>query len=93
MSAHCSAVHRCGKWIGVARIGSDEHQTIAGYDTRAEALQAAREIANKLNDAELGRAWFNDLTRLERAEWLARANSAVPADGMGCVQSMEARGR
>jgi hypothetical protein len=42
------AVRRCGRWIGVARIGADEHQTIAGYDTRAEALQAAREIVARL---------------------------------------------
>ena len=31
-------------------------------------------------DAELGMAWWNNLTEPERSRWLARANSAVPAD-------------
>lgn len=29
---------------------------------------------------ELGMAWWNNLTAEERAEWLNRANSVVPAD-------------
>ncbi len=48
MNAVCFATRRCGRWIGVARVGADEHQTIAGYSTRLEALQAAREIAARL---------------------------------------------
>jgi hypothetical protein len=89
--SRCFAVRRCGRWIGVARVGSDEHQTIAGYDTRREAVQAAREIATHLNDAALGIAWFNRLTPLERAQWFARANSAVPADAWAAFKVQTAR--
>lgn len=31
-------------------------------------------------DAEAGMRWWNALTKTERAAWLKRANSAVPAD-------------
>lgn len=31
-------------------------------------------------DAEFGMAWWNNLTEPERSKWLARADSAVPAD-------------
>jgi len=33
-----------------------------------------------MNDAELGTVWWNRLREIERAHWLARAQSAVPAD-------------
>jgi hypothetical protein len=32
------------------------------------------------NDAELGMAWWNGLTELERAHWMEVADSAIPAD-------------
>lgn len=31
-------------------------------------------------DAQSGMAWWNSLTKTQRAEWLARAGSAKPAD-------------
>ncbi len=40
-----------------------------------------------MNDTALGMAWWNRLTRQERAEWLARADSAVPADAWAAFKA------
>lgn len=32
-----------------------------------------------IDDAQLGMVWWNRMTRAERARWLERAQSAVPA--------------
>ncbi|MBX5459729.1 MAG: hypothetical protein IRZ28_01450 [Steroidobacteraceae bacterium] len=47
----CFAVRLGGRWIGVCRYGRDEHRTLAGHDTRAQAVQAAQEIAARLEAA------------------------------------------
>ncbi len=43
-----------------------------------------------LADAELGMAWWNQLSRFERAQWLARANSAVPAEAWAAWKAQQA---
>lgn len=87
MSTRCFAIRRCGKWIGVARVGSDEHQTIAGYDMRGEAEQAAREIAARLHEAALRDIeTYNALTPLERAWWHGVADSERPCDAVAAFK-------
>ena len=34
----------------------------------------------RMTDAQLGMAWFNALTEIERGFWLHKADTAVPAD-------------
>lgn len=41
----------------------------------------------RATDAELGMAWWNNLAESERAEWLRRAGSAVPADAWEAFKS------
>lgn len=45
----------------------------------------------RMLDAELGMRWWNQLREIERAYWLARANSAVPADAWAAFQRETAR--
>lgn len=41
------------------------------------------------SDAELGMTWWNRLTERERAEWLRRANTAVPAEAWEAFKRQE----
>jgi hypothetical protein len=40
-----------------------------------------------VNDAALGMTWWNRLTERERAEWLRRAGSAIPADAWAAFKA------
>lgn len=51
----------------------------ASTSERTERLFALRPPAD-LRDAVAGIDWFNSLSRADRAHWLERAGSAVPAD-------------
>lgn len=44
-----------------------------------------------MNDALLGMLWWNRLREIERAYWLARADSAVPADAWEAFRRETAR--
>jgi hypothetical protein len=46
-----------------------------------------------MTDAELGIIRWNRLREIERAYWLARADSAVPADAWAAFQRETARER
>lgn len=51
-------------------------------------LQAAHDgDVPTLTDAEVGVAWWNGLSRSERADWLVRAKSAVPADAWAAYKA------
>lgn len=50
------------------------------------------EGAPELSDAERGMAWWNSVTAAERGEWLARANSSVPADAWKAYKANAADG-
>jgi hypothetical protein len=43
-------------------------------------------------DAEAGMSWWNSLTALERAWWLALANSATPAEAWAAYKADPSRG-
>ena len=45
---------------------------------------------NRDADPHAGMVWFNALSERERAQWLERAASAVPADAWGAYLSAEA---
>ena len=66
---------------GVFPASTDEVDRAAAYDSalaEAEAWLAPREL--RTPDEAAGIAWWNRLTEAERAQWLAVAGSAVPAD-------------
>jgi hypothetical protein len=44
-----------------------------------------------IKDAEAGMAWWNELTKYERAFWLAEARSAVPAQAWEAYKAWRAR--
>jgi hypothetical protein len=46
----------------------------------------------ELDDAKRGTAWFNGLSRFDRAFWLGAANSAVPADAWAAYKRYHASG-
>lgn len=50
-----------------------------------EPAQSAKSVIPA--DAELGMAWYNGLTKAERALWHRVAGSAVPADAWATFQS------
>jgi hypothetical protein len=53
--------------------------TVTGETREQLAKRLIREMVAE-NDAELGMTWWNRLTERERAEWLRRADTAVPAE-------------
>ena len=46
--------------------------------------------ADRNADPQRGMAWFNALTEVERARWLATGKSARPVDAWGAYLSQEA---
>jgi hypothetical protein len=44
-----------------------------------------------VSDAELGMIWWNRLREIERAHWLARADSAVPVDAWAAFKACPPR--
>ncbi len=50
--------------------------------TKQEQLQS---------DTELGMTWWNRLTKCERADWLRRADSVVPADAWSLFKKQQCR--
>jgi len=42
------AFRRCGKWIGSCLVGGSRYETIAGYSSRALAIAAATELAERV---------------------------------------------
>lgn len=69
------------------------HAGLAGrYDADRGALiiepaTAQHDAARGDEDARAGMAWFNSLSRAERAHWLEVADSAVPADAWRAFQN------
>lgn len=66
---------------GVFPASADEADRATAYDSalaEAEAWLAPREL--RTSDEDAGIAWWNQFTEAERAQWLAVAGTAVPAD-------------
>jgi hypothetical protein len=53
--------------------------------------QERKAHARRVLDAELGMTWWNRCTERERARWLERAGSAVPADAWEAFKRETAR--
>ena len=57
------------------------------YDSDRRALVIEPKERRNVADALVGMAWFNGLSRSERAYWLEVAGSAAPADAWRAFQS------
>lgn len=57
------------------------------YDGDRQALIIEPQAQRNVADALMGVAWFNGLSRAERAYWLELAGSARPADAWRAFQS------
>jgi hypothetical protein len=67
-------------------------QAIAHLHRARDVLAAAPAASSpEADDTEAGMAWFNGLTRAERAHWLALAGSAVPADAWRAFRDSQSR--
>ena len=73
-----------GFWEAIACAG-----VVSRFDANRHLLviePAASEIRSRV-EARLGMAWWNGLTRAERAYWLDVAGSTVPADAWRAFQA------
>ena len=41
----CVAVRTRDRWVGVCRLGADEHRSSIGFESRRQAIDDARRIA------------------------------------------------
>ncbi|MHB1542494.1 MAG: hypothetical protein ACYCYH_14520, partial [Steroidobacteraceae bacterium] len=73
----CFTAHATPPWLACADVAQMAH---TGGVTR---LRARSNVA----DALVGMAWFNGLSRSERAYWLDVAGSACPAAAWAAFQS------
>jgi len=75
--------------------GASLHWPVAVSLARREVEQALGAMEGdpdeRTQDARAGMAWWNGLARWERAEWVERAVSDVPADAWEAFKSGETR--